>query len=268
MEDAVDPWAELERAGPESARVGDVEIRHGSRVRLHPRSRRDAFDAALEGRIGVVESIEEELDGALHVVVVSEDDPGLDLGMARMPGHRFFFGLDELEPLVDTRILVAGIGNLFLGDDGFGCEVARLLARHELPAGCKVVDFGIRGLDLAYALHEGYDAVVMLDAAPRGEAPGTLSVIEPDPDADDEVTLDTHGMDPVHVLQLARELGGALPRTLVVACEPARIVDPDEEDLLADLSAPVRAALDGAVALVLELLSDLTSSVPKGGPAR
>lgn len=263
----MDPWTELERAGPESARIGDVEIRRGSRVVLHPRSRRDAFDAALEGRIGVVESIEEELDGAQQVVVVAEDDPGLDLGMARLPGHRFFFALAELEPLAETRILVAGIGNLFLGDDGFGCEVARRLADAELPAGTKVVDFGIRGLDLAYALHEGYDAAILIDASPRGEPAGTLSVIEPDPD-DDEVVLDTHGMDPVRVLQLSRELGGALPRTLVVACEPARIVDPDEEDLLAELSPAVRSSLDGAVALVLELLSDLTSPLPKGGPAR
>ena len=175
--------------------------------------------------------------------------------------------LAELEPLAETRILVAGIGNLFLGDDGFGCEVARRLADAELPAGTKVVDFGIRGLDLAYALHEGYDAAILIDASPRGEPAGTLSVIEPDPD-DDEVVLDTHGMDPVRVLQLSRELGGALPRTLVVACEPARIVDPDEEDLLAELSPAVRSSLDGAVALVLELLSDLTSPLPKGGPAR
>ena len=263
----MDPWAELGREGPESARIGEFEIRRGSRVVLHPRTLRDAFDAALEGRVGIVESIEEELDGALHVVVVAEDDPGLDLGMSKLPGHRFFFSPSELEPIAAPRILVAGIGNVFLGDDGFGCEVTRRLAGVELPSGCSVVDFGIRGLDLAYALNEAYDAVILVDAAPRGEAPGTLSVIEPDAD-DDEVTLDTHGMDPVSVLRLARGLGGAVPRTLVVACEPARIIDPDAEDLLAELSPPVQAALDGAVRLILELVSELTKPAPKGGSLR
>ena len=114
------------------------------------------------------------------------------LGEGRFPGHRFFFALDEVEPLggvaaaapAPARILVAGIGNIFLGDDGFGVEVARRLAERERAPGVDVVDFGIRGMDLAYAL-QGYDAVVFVDAAPRGERPGTLSVVQPDPEPGD-----------------------------------------------------------------------------------
>src|SRR5205085_3289679 len=132
-------------------------------------------------------------------------DPGRDLGLARQPGHRFFFSLEEVEPLTDLgppaaarsfapRILVAGIGNVFLGDDGFGVAVADRLWRRELPAGVEVVDFGIRGMDLAFAMQDGYDAVVLLDATPRGNTPGTLYLIEVDP-ADDEVdvAVDAHG---------------------------------------------------------------------------
>src|SRR3712207_6645350 len=107
---------------------------------------------------------------------------------------------------MSKRILVAGIGNIFLGDDGFGVEVVRRLAGRELPAGVDVQDFGIRGLDLMYALGDGYDAAVLVDAVPRGEPPGTLSVIEPEPEADD-VPLDAHGMDPAKVLALAQQLG-------------------------------------------------------------
>src|SRR5439155_31333 len=148
-----------------------------------PESPGDIFDRALAGRVGVVESIEQDMDDAVHLVVVAEDDPGRDLGERRQPGHRFFFATDEVEPLGPAdapaaRILVAGVGNVFLGDDGFGVALAGRLAARELPAGVKVVDYGIRGMDLAYALGEGWDAVVLLDATPRGRAPGTLYVIE------------------------------------------------------------------------------------------
>ena len=105
-------------------------------------------------------------------------------------------------------VLVAGIGNVFLADDGFGVEVARRLAERELPGGVKVADFGIRGMDLAYELQEDYDAAVLVDAVPRGQAPGTLFVIEPDLEQAEPV-LDAHAMDPVRVLGLARTLGYA-----------------------------------------------------------
>ena len=183
-------------------------------MRLLPREGGDIFDLALAGRTAVVEAVEEDLEGGVHLAVTLDDDPGRDLGEARFLGHRFFFRPDEVELLggaedVDAatpRILVAGIGNIFLGDDGFGVAVAGRLVGSELPEGVDVADFGIRGMDLAYALQAGYEAVVFVDAASRGEQPGTISVIEPELD-DGEVAIDTHGMDPVRVLGLARALG-------------------------------------------------------------
>jgi hydrogenase maturation protease len=259
---AVDPWEQLQRPGPEVVVIDGVELRAGSRVRLKPRRGGDVFDLVLAGRTGVVASLEWDMEDRVQLAVTADDDPGRDLGEARMPGHRFFFTPEEVEPVGQERILVAGIGNVFLGDDGFGVELAGLLAQRELPAGVRVVDYGIRGMDLAYALHDGWDTVVLLDAAPRGQAPGTLYVIEAEPEAGDG-GFDAHGMDPVKVLALARQLGaadGALPRILVVGCEPQVRMTGDEEDVVAELSAPVRAALDEAVALVVSLLDDLTSA--------
>ncbi|MGN6380656.1 MAG: hydrogenase maturation protease, partial [Gaiellales bacterium] len=240
-------WSELERPGASTVTVDGVTVGPGSRVRMRPAAGGDVWSSVLEGGVGVVESIEEDTEGGLHLVVVAEDDPGRDLGLRRMPGHRFFFSPGEVEPLPGSRVLVAGIGNMFLGDDGFGCEVARRLAGQTLPAGCRAADFGIRGLDLAYAMQDGWDAVLLIDAAPRGEPPGTLSVIEPDVEDDAEVTPDAHGMDPVAVLRLARALGGLPRRTLVLACAPQRMVDPDAGDeLLGELTPPVLAAVDEA----------------------
>ena len=262
-------WEELGRRGAESATVDGVEVRGGSRVRLRPREGGDIFDLALGGRVAVVEGVEEDAEGGLHVAVTLEDDPGRDLGEGRFPAHRFFFGLDEIEPLEaeadaatpEPRILVAGIGNVFLGDDGFGVEVARLLARRRLPEGVDVADFGIRGMDLAYALQREYEAVVFVDTAPRGERPGTLSVIEPELDPG-EVSIDTHGMDPLRVLGLARALGRVPARVLVVACEPERIVHgAHDEDLVGELSRPVQAAVEEALPLLESLVAELAAEL-------
>jgi hydrogenase maturation protease len=228
-------------------------------VRLRPRAGADVFDIALAGRLAVVEAIEEDMEGAVHLVVCVDDDPGRDLGVAAQLAHRFFFAPEEVEPLAPRRILVAGIGNVFLGDDGFGVALAERLAARTLPPGVEVVDYGIRGMDLAYALGDGYDAVVLLDAAPTGRPPGTLSVIEPELDGV-APAIDAHGMDPVKVLGLARTLAGPLPRTLVVACAPETVMTGDEEDVVAELSAPVQAALDAGVELVESLLLELTST--------
>jgi hydrogenase maturation protease len=258
---AMDPWEQLQRPGPETVVVDGVELRAGSRVRLKPRRGGDVFDVVLAGRTAVVASLEWDMEDRVQLAVTADDDPGRDLGEARMPGHRFFFSPEEVEPLRQDRILVAGIGNVFLGDDGFGVELAGRLARRELPAGVRVVDYGIRGMDLAYALHDGWDTVILLDATPRGQAPGTLYVIEAELD-DGEGGFDAHGMDPVQVLALARQLGpadGTLPRILVVGCEPETRMSGDEEDVVAELSAPVGAALDEAVALVGSLLAELTT---------
>jgi hydrogenase maturation protease len=268
MNTSGDFWDEQSQPGPESATVAGQTIRKGSRVRLRPRAGGDIFDLALADRLAVVEGIDEDTDGKIHVSVTLDDDPGRDLGTARILGHRFFFGLDEVEPMqgdeeacpVPTRILVAGIGNIFLGDDGFGVEVARRLAERGLPDGVDVRDFGIRGLDLAYALQEGYDTVIFVDAAPRGEEPGTVSLVEPELDLED-VMLDTHGMDPLRVLALARALGGMPESVLVVACEPQVVVDDEhDEDLVGSLSPPVLAAVEEAVELVSSLSAELMTA--------
>jgi hydrogenase maturation protease len=229
----------------------------GSRVRLLPRPGGDVFDMALAGRTAVVDVVEQDMEGRTFVGVLVDDDPGRDLGER---GHRFFFAPSEVE-VIPARILVAGIGNVFLGDDGWGVALADRLARGSWPAGVEVVDFGIRGMDLAYALAD-YDVAVLLDAVPRGEAPGTLYVIEPDLD-ELPPDVDAHGMDPVKVLALARALGGPLPRTVVLGCEPGPV---DEEEIVAALSEPVTAALDEAERLFTSLLDELTTQA-EGRPA-
>jgi hydrogenase maturation protease len=163
---------------------------------------------------------------------------------------------------MSKRILVAGIGNIFLGDDGFGVEVVRRLAGRELPEGVEVVDFGIRGLDLAYALQEEYELVVFVDATPRGQEPGTVYLIEPEIEEDGEMSLDTHGMDPVKVIKLSRALGARPTRTLVVGCEPQVVVSgEDYDDMLMELSEPVRAAVGEAVRLVESLVEESNKEV-------
>jgi hydrogenase maturation protease len=163
----------------------------------------------------------------------------------------------------DCRVLVAGVGNIFLGDDAFGVEVVRRLARRPLPEGVRVVDFGIRGLDLTYALLEGYDAVILVDACPHGGAPGTVYVLEADGAAAAEPgnpCVETHGMDPVKVLRLAGAMGGRIGRVLVVGCEPAPCADVEETQ--DGLSEPVRAAVDEAVPMIEGLVARLVHGEP------
>jgi hydrogenase maturation protease len=158
---------------------------------------------------------------------------------------------------MSKRILIAGIGNIFLGDDGFGVEVVRRLAGREWPEGVQVKDFGIRGMDLAYALQDEYELVVFVDATPRGGEPGTVYLIEPEVEDDGNVSLDTHGMDPVKVIKLSRALGARPTRTLVVGCEPQVVLGgEDYDEMLMELSKPVRAAVDEAVKLVESLVEE------------
>jgi hydrogenase maturation protease len=242
--------------------VSGVEVGRGSRVVLRPRAGADIFDRAIDGKVAVVDRVDEDMEGLVQLAVVVEDDPGRDMGEMRQPGHRFFFSPDEVEPLAGQeqpalRVLVAGIGNIFMGDDGFGVEVARRLAQREWPAGIDVADFGIRGMDLMYALGEGYDAAVFVDAVPQGEPPGTLSIIEPRVEGG-VATLDAHGMDPVKVLALARQIGSVPERILIVGCEPAVRMAGDEEELVGELSEPVRAAVPAAVEMVKSLVTKLS----------
>jgi hydrogenase maturation protease len=158
------------------------------------------------------------------------------------------------------RILVAGIGNIFLGDDAFGSEVARQLLRRNWPEEVRVVDFGIRGLDLTYALLDGYEAVVLIDAVPRGGRPGTLYVLEPEATAGAAAgPMEAHGLDPVKVLRLAASMGATVDRLLLVGCEPT----PEISDEMA-MSDAVRSAVDEAVPLVESLVGTLLRGEPIG----
>ncbi len=156
-------------------------------------------------------------------------------------------------------ILIAGIGNIFLGDDAFGSEVARRLAGRELPDEVRVVDFGIRGFDLAYALLDGYEVTIFVDATPRGGEPGTLYTIEPDLNELDNLDaegmmVETHGMNPMKVLGMVKSMGGHFKRILLVGCEPAPL---RSEDGHMGLSEPVQAAVDEAVEMVESLVTKI-----------
>ncbi len=155
------------------------------------------------------------------------------------------------------KILVAGIGNIFFGDDAFGCEVASQLARRPLPEGVRVTDFGIRSYDLAYAIMDDYDAVILVDATPQGAAPGTLCLIEPDLKKLDELpeeAVNAHSMNPVRVLQLVRSLGGNAGWLRVVGCEPAML---ESEEGAMGLSEKVQDTLGPAIEMIEALIRDL-----------
>ena len=159
---------------------------------------------------------------------------------------------------MSRSILIAGIGNIFNRDDGFGVAVASRLAGAELPDNVRVRDFGIRGFDLVMALLDGNDLTIFVDAVSRGGAPGTLYAIEPDPQelgggADAGMVENAHGLDPVKVLQTAASLGAVIGRVVVVGCEPATLGD-DTGHI--GLSQPVEAAVDPAIEMIHSLIND------------
>jgi hydrogenase maturation protease len=215
---------------------------------------------ALDGQSAIIEAIEQDYEGKCHVCVVLDDDPGRDLGMMRQPGHRFFFDPSEVEPLLSgpeqeqphrakPRVLIAGIGNIFLGDDAFGVEVARRLADVQLPAEVRVADFGIRGLDLVYALQDGFETTILIDAFPQGKAPGTVSIVEPDLNglqASDQQGgfVEPHSMNPMNVLRMAMAMQAPLEHILLIGCEPAYL---GGEEGHMGLSEPVETAVSEAV---------------------
>jgi hydrogenase maturation protease len=161
-------------------------------------------------------------------------------------------------------ILIAGIGNIFLGDDAFGVEVARSLFRRGLPSDVQVKDFGIRGFDLAYTLLDPWHTVILVDALPRNEAPGTLFVLEPDLNGLGDpgsvgMDLNPHGMDPMRVLNLAVALGPIAARILVVGCEPRDFGDELEGRM--GLSPQVQAAVDEASNMIEELVGKILAEI-------
>jgi hydrogenase maturation protease len=158
------------------------------------------------------------------------------------------------------RILIAGVGNAWLRDDGFGGEVARRLEQRSLPEGVAVMDAGTGGLDLAYEVMRGYDALVILDVSRQGGEPGTLYVMEVPEESvegkiDDGEVINPHGMDPQTVLRFVRSIGAWPGRVMVIACEPA-----DVEELGFGLSSEVHSAVDRAVDLALETAGELSLS--------
>jgi hydrogenase maturation protease len=159
---------------------------------------------------------------------------------------------------MSASVLVAGIGNIFLSDDGFGVEVASRLAEVSVPEGVKVGDFGIRGVHLAYELLEGYDSVILIDALPTGDPPGTVCVFEPELDGAGVGVLDAHSLDPAAVLLMLGDLGGHVGRVLVVGCQPATLAEG------IGLSEPVAAAVAEAVQVVLTLVNDEAAMAAKG----
>ena len=268
-------WGLLEDKTPvDRVRIAGGEVRVGDHVRMRPRAGGDVMDIALAGRIATVEAIEQDYEGKFHLAVVVDGDPGRDLGMLRQPAHRFFFDPSEVEPVTpedeattnairSPSILIACIGNIFMGDDAFGVEVAQRLKLRELPERVRVIDFGIRGLDLAYAILDGNDVTILVDACPRGDRPGTVYVMEPDlnsMDAGQEQSsaVDAHGMDPLNVLRLAKTMGGDLKRILLVGCEPETL---GGEEGAMGLSKPVTDAVDEAV----RVIDSLVAKILEGG---
>jgi hydrogenase maturation protease len=156
-----------------------------------------------------------------------------------------------------TRIFVVGVGNIFLGDDAFGVEVATRMRRRPVPEGVRVDEYGIRGVHLAYELLEGaYDLVILVDTLDLGDEPGTITVFEPELGDDKDVAPDAHDLEPAAVMGLLSGLGGSVGRMLVVGCQPSVM------DERMGLSAPVEAAVDEAIRVVDELVQEQLSTTP------
>ncbi len=269
-EESVDPWTD-------SVCVGGTELAQGSAVRLHPSGQADAQDMFLKGRRGTVAGVFSDVDGGIHLAVTIDDDeaaPRVDVAgsLPLLPARRGRAAArpERRGPPVTRRILVAGIGNVFLSDDAFGVEVAHLLAGRVLPDGVRVEDYGIRGIHLAYDLLDGYDALLLVDAVPMGEPPGTLVVLEPEPavgrgtrsssnaGGDGVVAVDAHTMSPDVVLATLARLGGSVDRIVIVGCQPGEL----DEGM--GLSPPVQAAITSAVDLCLEIVADIAQPAERG----
>lgn len=154
-------------------------------------------------------------------------------------------------------ILIAGIGNIFHGDDAFGVDVARRLAAEQLPANVRLMDAGIRSIDLGFALLENYDLVILADAIARGGTPGTLYTLETGP-APQAALMNSHSLHPASVLAVAKSMGAHLKRVLVVGCEPL-VLDRDDSGYIG-LSEPVAAAVNRAAQIIRDLVREFTET--------
>jgi hydrogenase maturation protease len=284
-------------APPESVVIAGRIVKAGDSVLLRPgRGRKgtltDAMDMMLDGQTARVEVLQQDFENRIYLVVTLDADPGREQWDERvLPGHRFFFFPEELDPLEESiertvnhsltsehnlqqkiparRILIACIGNIFLGDDSFGVEVAqRLMSRKtkRYSQGVDVIDFGIRGMDLAYTLLDEYDALILVDAVSRGGTPGTLYLVEPDLTGIDpekgveagRAAMEAHSMDPVKVLAFARSLGARPIQTFLIGCEPVPFNESEAQaTMLMGLSEPVHASLDEAVKMIDSLVDEL-----------
>lgn len=155
------------------------------------------------------------------------------------------------------RVMIAGVGNMFMKDDGFGGAVIKKILNKKFPEGVEVKDFGTGGLKLAYDLMKGYDGLILLDASVRGEKPGTLYIIEPnendiDPDLEQGGPIDPHGADPATVLRFVKSIGSWPAKVLIVACEPETV-----DDFEIGLSAPVNASIDKAIEMVDDIIKEI-----------
>ncbi len=166
---------------------------------------------------------------------------------------------ETIAPVIKKRVMIAGVGNIFLKDDGFGGAVIKKMLHKKFPEGVEVKDFGTGGLKLAYDLMKGYDGLILLDASKRGEKPGTLYVIEPDekeinPDLENGDPIDPHGADPSTVLRFVKAIGSWPGKVLIVACEPENV-----DDFEIGLSDQVTASIDKAIDLVDEIINEIYS---------
>jgi hydrogenase maturation protease len=162
-----------------------------------------------------------------------------------------------------SKILVAGIGNIFLGDDAFGSEVARRLMSERLPPEVRVIDFGIRSYDLAYAIMDGYDVTILIDITAQGRAPGTVYLIEPDLNQLDQLDAnlaDAHSMNPARVLQMLRRFGSSPGKLYLIGCEPAIL---EVEDGQIGMSEAVEKSVPQAIEWIKTLLDDLLKESAK-----
>lgn len=258
----LDPWGQLARAAPGYVTIGGAKVAAGSRVRLWPAAGGDLLDIELAGRTAVVEGVDQDLDDTCYLAVILDEDPGRDLGHYRQPGHRFFFRAEEVEPLPgndpqaeEAQVLVAGVGDEFKGDSGFGLEVVRRLAAGPRPPGITATEFGIRIRDLGRSIEQGWDAVIVVAALAGGGQPGELSIAEL---GGDIRTVEVAG---VGAVDLPAGPGGPRSGTWLVGCQP-------KAGSGAGLSEPVTRSVDRAAAEIGRLASQAVPAAGSSGQGR